>query len=101
MISPWKSGWLNPSTMSCTGPIAIFASFPSSVVGSGARWSCLTVAWVGRCGGVRGCGGLRRGGRGGAAGRGQRLDGDVGDHDGDDDQRGGGESGFGGQQQGD
>src|SRR5580704_10804727 len=24
MISPWKSGWLNPSTMSCTGPIAIF-----------------------------------------------------------------------------
>src|ERR1700730_2055712 len=23
MISPWKLGWLNPKTMSCTGPIAI------------------------------------------------------------------------------
>src|SRR5690348_1318040 len=25
MISPWKCGWLNPNTMSCTGPIAMMA----------------------------------------------------------------------------
>src|SRR6185312_6444317 len=33
MISPWKLGWLNPSTMSCTGPIAI--CIPQS---SGRAW---------------------------------------------------------------
>jgi hypothetical protein len=42
-----------------------------------------------------------RGGRNRAAGCRQRLDGEVGDHDGDDDQRGGGESGPGGQQEDD
>src|ERR1700704_4944672 len=31
MISPWKSGWLNPSTISCTGPIAMSAPFVVSV----------------------------------------------------------------------
>src|SRR5215470_12349430 len=28
MISPWKLGWLNPKTMSCTGPIAMMAPLP-------------------------------------------------------------------------
>ena len=64
----------------------------------GAWWSCLAVARVCRAGLRAWRGGLglrgRRGWLGGTAGRGQCLDGDVGDHDGDDDERGGGESGF-------
>src|SRR5215467_7182524 len=28
MTSPWKLGWLNPNTMSCTGPIAIMTPLP-------------------------------------------------------------------------
>jgi hypothetical protein len=38
MISPWKLGWLNPSTSSCTGPIAMrspFACCAASVGGTG------------------------------------------------------------------
>ena len=62
--------------------------------GRGGWWSCRTVAVVCGCGGAGFSG--WRGGRGGCgrAGRGQCLDGEVGDHDGDDDERGGGESGF-------
>src|ERR1022692_876241 len=33
MISPWKLGWLNPKTMSCTGPIAISLPLSLSPIG--------------------------------------------------------------------
>src|SRR5215469_14960200 len=35
MISPWKSGWLNPKTISCTGPIAIVTPLPGPQASSG------------------------------------------------------------------
>ena len=70
------------------------------------QWLCLTVARVGYGGGLRAWrGGLGLSGRlgslGRAAGWGQGLDGEVGDHDGDDDERGSGDSGFRGQQKDD
>jgi hypothetical protein len=34
MISPWKLGWLNPRTSSCTGPMAMMVSFHLLVVGA-------------------------------------------------------------------
>jgi hypothetical protein len=36
MISPWKFGWLNPSTMSCTGPMAMTLRL-FSLIGSSVR----------------------------------------------------------------
>ena len=69
------------------------------------RWLCLTVAWIGCGAGLRAWRGLGLSGRfgslGGAADWGQSLDGEVGDHDGDDDERGRGDSGFRGQQEDD